>query len=251
MTLKIADLEASVPEEDIVRGVSLEIEPGEIHAIMGPNGSGKSTLCKALMGNPEYSIDAGKILVDGEDVSHEETDERAREGLFLGFQYPAEISGIKVSEFLKEAIDAQREEKGEDPMPQSEFNELLREKLDLLDMDEEYARRYLNEGFSGGEKKRNEILQMAVLQPKYAILDEIDSGLDIDALQVVAKGINKLADEDQGILMITHYQRILDYVEPDRVHVMVDGKIVESGGAELAEKLEDQGYEWAKEKLKA
>ena len=247
MTLEVKDLEVSVPEEDIVRGVSLEVKPGEIHAIMGPNGSGKSTLCKSLMGNPEYDIDAGKILVDEEDVTDEETHERAQEGLFLGFQYPAEVSGIKVSEFLKEAIDAQREEEGKEPMPQSEFNELLREKLDLLDMEEDYARRYLNEGFSGGEKKRNEILQMAVLNPKYAILDEIDSGLDIDALQVVAKGINALADDDRGILMITHYQRILDYVEPDHVHVMVDGKIVESGGPELAHKLEDEGYEWAKE----
>jgi Fe-S cluster assembly ATP-binding protein len=247
MSLEVKNLEVSVEDEEIVKGVSLDIQPGEIHAIMGPNGSGKSTLCKSLMGNPVYSIDGGEILVDGEDVTHEETDERAREGLFLGFQYPAEISGISVAEFLKEAIDARREEAGEEPMPQSEFNELLREKLDLLDMDEDYARRYLNEGFSGGEKKRNEILQMAVLEPKYAILDEIDSGLDIDALKIVARGINKLASEDQGILMITHYQRILDYVEPDRVHVMVDGKIVESGGAELAHKLEDEGYDWAKE----
>ena len=247
MTLEVENLEVSVEDEDIVKGVSLDIQPGEIHAIMGPNGSGKSTLCKSLMGNPVYSIDGGKISVDGEDVTDEETDERAREGLFLGFQYPSEISGITVAEFLKEAIDARREEAGKDAMPQSEFNELLREKLDLLDMEEDYARRYLNEGFSGGEKKRNEILQMAVLNPKYAILDEIDSGLDIDALQVVAKGINALANDDRGILMITHYQRILDHVKPDHVHVMVDGKIVESGGPELAEKLEDEGYEWAKE----
>lgn len=247
MTLKVENLEVSVEDEKIVGGVSLEVKAGEIHAIMGPNGSGKSTLCKSLMGNPVYSIDEGKILVDGEDVTDEETDERAREGLFLGFQYPSEISGITVAEFLKEAMDARREETGEEPMPQSDFNELLREKLDLLDMEEDYARRYLNEGFSGGEKKRNEILQMAVLNPKYAILDEIDSGLDIDALQVVAKGINALANDDRGILMITHYQRILDHVKPDHVHVMVDGKIVESGGPELAQKLEDEGYEWAKE----
>ncbi len=246
MSLEVEDLRVSVEDEEIVKGVSLEVEPGEIHAIMGPNGSGKSTLCKSLMGNPVYSIDSGKIIVDGEDVTDEETDERAREGLFLGFQYPSEISGITVSEFLKEAIDARREEAGEDPMPQSEFNELLREKLELLDMDEEYARRYLNDGFSGGEKKRNEILQMAVLNPKYAILDEIDSGLDIDALEVVAKGINALANDDRGILMITHYQRILDHVRPDHVHVMVDGEIVESGGPELAEKLEDEGYTWLK-----
>lgn len=247
MSFEIKELEVSVEDEKIVKGVSLEVEPGEIHAIMGPNGSGKSTLCKSLMGNPEYSIDSGKILIDGKDVTDEETDERAREGLFLGFQYPAEISGISVAEFLKEAINARREEEGKEPISQGDFRDLLKEKLDLLDMDEEYARRYLNEGFSGGEKKRNEILQMAVLQPKYAMLDEIDSGLDIDALKVVAKGINQLAEEDRGMLMITHYQRILDYVEPDRVHVMIDGKIVESGGPRLAEKLEDEGYEWAKE----
>lgn len=247
MSLEVKDLEVSVEDEKIVKGVSLEVEPGEIHAIMGPNGSGKSTLCKSLMGNPQYTIDSGRIIVDGADVTDEETDERAREGLFLGFQYPAEISGISVAEFLKEAVNARREEEGQEPISQSDFRDLLKEKLELLDMEEEYARRYLNEGFSGGEKKRNEILQMAVLQPKYAMLDEIDSGLDIDALKVVAKGINKLAEEDRGMLMITHYQRILDYVEPDRVHVMIDGKIVESGGPELAHKLEDEGYEWVKE----
>lgn len=247
MSLEVKDLEVSVEEEEIVKGVSLDVDSGEVHAIMGPNGSGKSTLCKSLMGNPVYSIDSGRIMVDGEDVTHEETDERAREGLFLAFQYPSEISGISVAEFLKEAINAQREETDEDPISSSEFRERMEDALDMLDMDEEYARRYLNDGFSGGEKKRNEILQMAVLQPKYAILDEIDSGLDIDALQVVADGVNKLAEEDRGMLMITHYQRILEYVEPDRVHVMVDGRIVESGGPELAEKLEEEGYDWAHE----
>lgn len=250
MSLKIENLEVSVTEgnEKIVKGLNLEVNPGEIHAVMGPNGSGKSTLCKSLMGNPEYTIDNGKIIVDGKDVTNEETDERAREGLFLGFQYPAEISGISVAEFLKEAVNAKREEQGKEPIKQSKFNQKLREKLELLEMEDEYARRYLNEGFSGGEKKRNEILQMAVLEPKYAILDEIDSGLDIDALKVVAKGIKTLTDE-QGLLMITHYQRILNYVEPDYVHVMIDGKIVESGGPEMAHKLEDEGYEWAKEKV--
>lgn len=247
MSLEVKDLEVSVEDEEIVKGVSLEVKPGEIHALMGPNGSGKSTLCKSLLGNPQYSIDGGQILVDGEDVTEEETDERAREGLFLAFQYPSEISGITVSEFLKEAINARREEEDEEPISQSEFRERMREALDMLDMDEEYARRYLNDGFSGGEKKRNEILQMAVLQPKYAILDEIDSGLDIDALKVVARGVKKLAAEDRGMLMITHYQRILDHVEPDRVHVMIDGEIVKSGGPELAHRLEDEGYDWLKE----
>lgn len=247
MTLEVKELEVSVEDEKIVRGVSLEIEPGEIHAIMGPNGSGKSTLCKSLMGNPVYTIDSGKIVVDGEDVTDAETDERAREGLFLGFQYPSEISGISTAEFLREAINAKREEKGEDPITQSEFKQRMEDSLDILDMEDEYARRYLNDGFSGGEKKRNEILQLAVLQPKYAILDEIDSGLDIDALKVVANGINGLAEDDRGFLMITHYQRILDYVEPDYVHVMIDGEIVESGGPELAERLEDEGYDWAKD----
>ena len=247
MTLEVEDLEVSVEDEKIVRGVSLEIGPGEIHAIMGPNGSGKSTLCKSLMGNPVYTIDSGKIIVDGEDVTEAETDERAREGLFLGFQYPSEISGISTAEFLREAINAKREENGEDPIKQSDFKERMEDALEMLDMDDEYARRYLNDGFSGGEKKRNEILQLAVLQPKYAILDEIDSGLDIDALQIVANGINGLAEDDRGFLMITHYQRILDYVEPDHVHVMIDGKIVESGGPELAERLEDEGYDWAKD----
>jgi len=251
MSLEVKDLEVSVEDEKIVNGVSLEVGEGEVHAIMGPNGSGKSTLCKSLMGNPVYTIDNGQIIIDGVDVTDEETDERAREGLFLGFQYPAEISGISVAEFLKEALNAKREENGEDPIKRTEFREKLEDALDLLDMDEEYARRYLNEGFSGGEKKRNEILQMAVLQPKYAVLDEIDSGLDIDALQVVADGINKLAAEDRGMLMITHYQRILDYVEPDHIHIMVDGEIVKSGGPELAEKLEAEGYDWVREEAEA
>lgn len=248
MTLEIKDLKVSIESEKIVKGVSLEVKPGEIHALMGPNGSGKSTLAHSMMGNPKYSIDSGRILIDGEDVTDGEADERAQEGLFLAFQYPSEISGISVAEFLKEAMDARRD----DPMPQAEFNEHLREKLDLLDMEDEFARRYLNDGFSGGEKKRTEILQMSVLEPRYAVLDEIDSGLDIDALKVVSEGISTVAeDQDVGLLMITHYQRILDYVEPDHVHVMIDGKIVESGGPELAHRLEDEGYDWAKEKMEA
>lgn len=244
MTLEIEDLKVSIEDEKIVKGVSLEVGKGEIHALMGPNGSGKSTLAHSIMGNPSYSIESGAILIDGEDVTEKEADERSRAGLFQAFQYPSEVSGINVAEFLKEAINARRE----DPIPQQEFRERMENALNLLDMDEEFARRYLNEGFSGGEKKRNEILQMAVLKPEFAVLDEIDSGLDIDALETVAGGIQKVADETEvGVLMITHYQRILEYVEPDHVHVMMDGEIVKSGGPELAHKLEDKGYEWIKE----
>ncbi|MFB6216052.1 MAG: Fe-S cluster assembly ATPase SufC [Candidatus Aenigmatarchaeota archaeon] len=243
MSLEIKDLKTSIEGKEILKGVDLEVKKGEIHALMGPNGSGKSTLSHALMGNPNYTVQNGKILIDGEDVTEMDTDERARKGLFLGFQYPSEISGITVSEFLKQAINSRRDE----PISSSDFRERVEQGLELLDMDEEFSDRYINEGFSGGEKKRAEVLQMSILRPNYAVLDEIDSGLDIDALKIVANGISELSGEDMGLLLITHYRRILDYVEPDHVHVMIDGKIVESGGPELAHRLEEEGYEWAEE----
>ncbi|MDY6789445.1 MAG: Fe-S cluster assembly ATPase SufC [Candidatus Nanohaloarchaea archaeon] len=245
MSLEIEDLEVHIEDDQIIKGVTAEIKPGEIHALMGPNGSGKSTLSHALMGNPQYSVTNGKIKADGEEVTEEDADERARQGLFLGFQHPSEIPGISVAQFLREAMNARLPEDEQASM--DDFREKMEKSLEMLNMDREFANRYLNDGFSGGEKKKMEILQMAVLDPKYAVLDEIDSGLDIDALKTVAQGIRKLAGQDRGIFMITHYRRILDYVEPDRVHVMVDGKIVESGGSELAHKLEEEGYDWAKE----
>ncbi|MFB6167140.1 MAG: Fe-S cluster assembly ATPase SufC [Candidatus Nanohaloarchaea archaeon] len=240
--LEIDGLEVEIEGETIVDGVSLTVEEGEIHALMGPNGSGKSTLAHSLMGHPDYEIVGGEARLDGENLLEMEPDERARKGLFLAFQYPAEIPGVSVSNFLRTALNERREE--EDEIPIQEFKDLLEEKMDLLDIDHGFAERYLNEGFSGGEKKRTEILQMAVLQPEIAVLDEVDSGLDIDALKTVAEGINTLKGDDIGFLMITHYQRILDYVEPDRVHVMIDGEMVREGGKELAHELEDRGYDW-------
>ncbi|MDY6774195.1 MAG: Fe-S cluster assembly ATPase SufC [Candidatus Nanohaloarchaea archaeon] len=240
--LEISDLEVEVEGEEIVKGVDLEVEQGEVHALMGPNGSGKSTLAHALMGHPDYEVTGGEALMDGNDLLQLEPDERARSGLFLAFQYPSEIPGVTVSNFLRTATNARMPE--DEEVEVEEFQEKLEEKMELLDIDSSFAERYLNEGFSGGEKKRTEILQLAVLQPEIAVLDEVDSGLDIDALKTVADGIEALRGEEIGFLMITHYQRILDYVEPDRVHVMIDGEIVEEGGKELAEELEDRGYEW-------
>ena len=301
-TLEINDLHARVAEEDgerILRGVDLTVESGDIHALMGPNGSGKSTLAKVIAGHPAYEVTGGEVLLhldeeevadidaelDDDDYHWEllelEPNERAALGIFLGFQYPAEIEGVTMTNFLRQALNAKADEReelfedeaeaeaadadddedGYDTSPMegpsddgeigvAEFQEILSEKMELLDMDEKFMQRYLNAGFSGGEKKQNEVLQAAMLEPAVAVLDEIDSGLDIDRLQDVSKGINALRDEQgTGVLQITHYQRILDYVEPDHVHVMLDGKVVKSGGAELAEKLEDKGYDWVREEV--
>ncbi len=238
-------------DEPILRGVDLVVDEGEIHALMGPNGSGKSTLAKAIMGHPSYEVTEGEVLYRGEDVLELEPDERARAGIFLAFQYPSEIAGVTISNFLRTAVNATRGEG--DEIDVFEFQELLQDRLGLLEMDESFASRYVNEGFSGGEKKRNEILQLAVLQPGLALLDETDSGLDIDALKVVANGVNTLADRDPmlGVLLITHYKRILNYIRPDRVHVMIRGAVVESGGPELADKLEELGYDWLRRETPA
>lgn len=246
-TLEIKDLYVEIEGKKILKGVDLTINTNEIHAIMGPNGTGKSTLAQAIMGHPKYVVTSGTITLDGEDVLEMAVDERARAGIFLGMQYPSEITGVTNSDFLRSAINAKREEG--DEISLMKFIRELDSKMEFLEMDEDMATRYLNEGFSGGEKKRNEILQLTMLKPKFAVLDEIDSGLDIDALKVVSKGINEMRGEDFGCLIITHYQRLLDYITPDKVHVMMQGKVVKSGGAELAHKLEEQGYDWIKEEL--
>ena len=248
--LEIKDLHVSIEDKEILKGLSLTISQGEIHAIMGPNGTGKSTLAYTLMGHPNYIVTEGEIIFKGRNVLELEPDERSRAGIFLAFQYPVAIPGVTVANFLRSAINSRRraanpEDKG---MPIPEFRKMLKEKMDMLKMDHAFAGRYLNDGFSGGEKKRAEILQMAALKPEMAILDETDSGLDIDALRVVADGVNALAGPDLGVLVITHYQRLLNYIKPHFVHVMLDGRIVESGGPDLALHLEDQGYEWVREK---
>ncbi|PTJ70016.1 Fe-S cluster assembly ATPase SufC [Mammaliicoccus sciuri] len=245
--LEIKDLHVEIEGKKILKGVDLTIKQGEIHAIMGPNGTGKSTLSSAIMGHPSYEVTQGEVLLDGENVLEMEVDERAQAGLFLAMQYPSEISGVTNAAFLRSAINAKREEGDEINLMQ--FIKQLDKQMDLLEMDQDMAQRYLNEGFSGGEKKRNEILQLMMLEPKFAILDEIDSGLDIDALKVVSKGINKMRGEDFGCLIITHYQRLLNYITPDFVHVMMQGRVVKSGGEELAKRLEEEGYEWIKEEL--
>lgn len=246
-TLEIKDLHVEIEGQEILKGVNLTINGGEFHAVMGPNGTGKSTLASAIMGHPKYEVTKGEILLDGENVLEMEVDERAQAGLFLAMQYPSEISGVTNSDFLRSAINAQREEG--DEISLMKFIKDMDSKMDTLDMDKNMAQRYLNEGFSGGEKKRNEILQLMMIQPAIAILDEIDSGLDIDALKVVSKGINEMRNEEFGCLIITHYQRLLNYITPDNVHVMMQGRVVKSGGPELAQRLEEEGYEWIKQEL--
>jgi len=250
VTLEISDLHVAVEDTKILKGVDLTVGQGEIHALMGPNGTGKSTLAFALLGHPRYDVIQGQMLFNGRDLEDMEPDERARLGLFLAFQYPVAIPGVSLANFLRSAINARlRADNPEDKgLSIPKFRKMLKEKMDLLQMPHEFAGRYLNEGFSGGEKKRAEILQLAVLEPKIAVLDETDSGLDIDALRIVASGVNALAGPELGVLIITHYQRILNYIKPDYVHIMLDGRIVESGGAELAEHLEEQGYDWIRER---
>lgn len=248
--LEIKNLHVNIDGKEILKGLDLTVEQGKVHAIMGPNGTGKSTLAYTLMGHPNYTVTEGEVHFRGQNVLELEPDERSRLGIFLAFQYPVAIPGVTVANFLRTAINSRRraenpEDKG---MPIPEFRKLLKEQMTLLKMDHNFAGRYLNEGFSGGEKKRAEILQLATLQPEVAILDETDSGLDIDALRIVADGVNALMNRDMGVLVITHYQRLLNYIKPDYVHVMLDGRIVESGGPDLALHLEEQGYDWVREK---
>lgn len=248
-TLEIKDLHVSIEDKEILKGVNLTINTGEIHAIMGPNGTGKSTLSSAIMGHPSFEVTQGEVILDGVNILELEVDERAKAGLFLAMQYPSEITGVTNADFMRSAINAKREEGEEINLMQ--FIKKLDKEMDYLDIDQDMAQRYLNEGFSGGEKKRNEILQLMMLEPKFAILDEIDSGLDIDALKVVSKGINQMRGKEFGSLIITHYQRLLNYITPDHVHVMYGGKVVTSGGPELAKRLEEEGYEWVKEEFGA
>jgi Fe-S cluster assembly ATP-binding protein len=242
--LKIKDLHATVGGKPILKGLNLEIAPGEVHAIMGPNGAGKSTLGNVIAGREGYEVTSGEVLYQGRNLLDLEPEERACEGVFLAFQYPVEIPGVNNTYFLRAALNAQRKYRGEPELDSMQFLKLVREKLEILHISDDLMHRAVNEGFSGGEKKRNEIFQMAVLQPRLAILDETDSGLDIDALRLVAEGVNRLRSEDRSIIVVTHYQRLLDHIVPDVVHVLADGKIVASGGADLALKLEDQGYTW-------
>jgi Fe-S cluster assembly ATP-binding protein len=245
--LKINDLHAQVEDKEILRGINLEVKPGEVHAIMGPNGSGKSTLASVIAGKEEFEVTKGSVELDGEDLEDVAPEERAHKGVFLSFQYPVEIPGVSVTNFMKTAINESRKARGLEDMPAKDMLKLIREKSELLEIDRKFLSRSLNEGFSGGEKKRNEIFQMAMLEPKVAILDETDSGLDIDALRIVANGVNKLKSKDNAVIVITHYQRLLDYIVPDFVHVLHNGRIVKSGGKELAMELEEKGYDWIKQ----
>ncbi|MEO0571487.1 MAG: Fe-S cluster assembly ATPase SufC [Bacteroidota bacterium] len=245
--LKIKDLHASIEDKKILKGINLEVNAGEVHAIMGPNGSGKSTLASVVAGKEEFEIKKGSIELEGADLEDLAPEERAHEGIFLSFQYPVEIPGVTVTNFIKTAINESRKAKGLEDMPANEMLKKIREKSEMLNIDRKFLSRSLNEGFSGGEKKRNEIFQMAMMEPKLAILDETDSGLDIDALRIVANGVNKLRTNDNAIIVITHYQRLLEYIVPDFVHVLHDGKIVKSGTKELALELESKGYDWIKQ----
>jgi len=247
--LTVNELHASVEEKEILKGINLQVNPGEVHAIMGPNGSGKSTLSTVIAGHEDYEVEKGNILFDGEDLAELDAEERAHKGIFLSFQYPVEIPGVTVTNFIKTAINASRKAQGLEDMPANEMLKKIREKAALLEIDSKFLSRSLNEGFSGGEKKRNEIFQMAMLEPKLAILDETDSGLDIDALKIVANGVNKLKNKDNAVVVITHYQRLLDYIVPDYVHVLYNGRIVKSGTKELAHELEAKGYDWIKQEL--
>ncbi len=249
--LKIENLHASIGDKEILKGISLTVNKGEIHAIMGPNGSGKSTLSSVLVGNPNYEVTGGSVTFEGEDLLELEPEERAHQGLFMSFQYPVEIPGVSMVNFMRAALNERRKAQGLDPIPAPEFLKLMKQKRELVELDSKLASRSVNEGFSGGEKKRNEIFQMAMLEPKLAILDETDSGLDIDALRIVAKGVNELRSPENATIVITHYQRLLDYIKPDFVHVLYKGRIVRSGGPELALELEERGYDWIKEEVEA
>ena len=249
--LSIKNLHATIGDKEILKGINLEVKAGEVHAIMGPNGAGKSTLASIIAGNENYEVTDGEIFLDGEDLADLAPEERAHKGVFLSFQYPVEIPGVSVTNFMRSAINETRKAKGQDEMPANEMLKLIREKSELLEIDRKFLSRSLNEGFSGGEKKRNEIFQMAMLEPKVAILDETDSGLDIDALRIVANGVNKLKSDKNAVVVITHYQRLLDYIIPDYVHVLLNGKIVKSGDASLAHELEEKGYDWIKQEQEA
>ena len=245
--LSVRGLRASVGDLEILNGVNLDVYPGEVHAIMGPNGSGKSTFAHVLAGKPDYRVTGGEVLYQGQDLLVLEPEIRARMGIFLAFQYPLELPGVRAWQFLKAGVDARRQHQGEEELSARDFDRMLKEKVKLVEIDPDLVKRAVNEGFSGGEKKRNEILQMAVLEPKLALLDETDSGLDIDALRIVSEGVNKLRTPENAVVLVTHYQRILNYIHPNHVHVLFDGRIVRSGGPELALELEEKGYDWIKD----